>query len=445
MNRSWVWGGMAVVGLLATARGLGGQSPPAPYAIPRPPAVDAPRVGLYDTVARVLRSSWPDRALRTGHIERLLRAHQPAADSAQRFGDELAVVQRVLTQIPSSHLGITSVTASQSLARGVGGNAELMFGVQLVRWAGRWYASSVLDGGPAALAGVRPWDEVVAIDGVRPEESPRLDYPTNDAYLDDMRDPPVHPLLVDGRPSATFRLRQTPRDTIELVVQAAVYRAGDATQRSVRVMELEGGVRIGVVHFWFMHGWPGTSWFVDRFDLEWSDIDAFVFDARGRGGYGNVALELADVLSFGRLQRFRGPVVVLQDRQTRSAKEMLIEVLRQRNAARLVGEPTAGAVVGSISRPLGHGLVLTMPASGQQPSEWSRLELHPIEPDVPVLWGGPLAASDPIFEAGIAEVLRQIDVQGRGVVLPPPIAGGRVFENTLKSKIRPTPPPPRPD
>ncbi|MBC7843125.1 MAG: hypothetical protein H7099_12470 [Gemmatimonadaceae bacterium] len=132
-----------------------------------------------------------------------------------------------------------------------------------------------------------------------------------------------------------------------------------------------------------------------------------------------------------RQRRFRGPVVALQDRQTRSAKEVFVEELRRQGIARIVGEPTAGAVVASGSAALGHGMMLLMPAQVNAP-RYDGLELHPQQPDVAVAWGGPFSGlQDPILLAGIREATQLVRQQGRGVVLPAP----RATQSKLKALL----------
>lgn len=383
----------------------------------QPPATDAPRVGLFDSVAQVLTRRWPDRVQRDFVVEPLIREHRAAARAARTFGDEVSVVRSLLTKIPSSHLGLTSVTSYRGLSRALRSEREPMFGMQLVQWDGRWFATAVLDGGPAHRAGVRAWDEILAIDGAPPGASPRLDYSSDDAFLSDDRDPPVHPLIASALSVVSFHVRQSVDLSTELDIGAEPYSMTEGTEASLRVIETEG-IRVGYVHLFFMHLDGGANWLAARFNNEWANVDAVVLDLRGRGGDGSLAYGIADVLGPGLSRRFAGPVVALQDRQTRSAKEMLLHLLRTRKLGILVGEPSAGAVVSSGAIALGNDMMLMMPV---RPNEgpWARLELHPVEPDVAITWGGPLSGdADPILAGGLREAVRLVVTTGRGVVVP---------------------------
>ncbi|MBC7843126.1 MAG: hypothetical protein H7099_12475 [Gemmatimonadaceae bacterium] len=62
----------------------------------QPPRLDAPRVGLYDSVAAVLLRKWPDVAKRRYIVAPLTEEHRARADSASTFGDEVVAVQTLL-------------------------------------------------------------------------------------------------------------------------------------------------------------------------------------------------------------------------------------------------------------------------------------------------------------------------------------------------------------
>jgi C-terminal processing protease CtpA/Prc len=388
--------------------------------VAQPPLPDAPRVGLFDTVATVLRRNWPDPAKRRFIIEPLIAEHAPFAARAKTFGDEIGVVQHLLRQIPSSHLSLMSATAYQSLSHGLRNQREPMFGMQLMRLGEKYFAASVLDGGPAARAGINTWDEVVTIDSVPPALSGRLDFSTDDAYLPDDVDPPMQSVLPDTVATVRFQLRSSTGVVRNVAFAAEPYSAWEGSAASLRVIE-QDGLRIGYLHLFYMHMKGGSEWLSERFSREWANVDALVLDLRGRGGDGALADEIAEIVGGGVNRRFRGPVVALQDRQTRSAKEILLSLLHRRGIARLVGEPSAGAVVASRVVPVGNGMILLMPDRTQFEC-WAQLELHRTPPDVHVEWRSDAAGSaDPILQAGLLEVVRMANESGRGTVLPAPV------------------------
>lgn len=397
------------VALLCIATGARAQ-------VPRP---DAPHVGLYDSVSVVLGRYWPDQRRWRDSIRPVVRDQAAAAARAQTFREELAVVRAMLARIPSSSLTLTTSSAYRTLRDALGVEQTPTLGLQLMQWDGRWYAVTVLDGGPAFAAGIRDWDEVLRIDGSAPDSSAIIDFSLDDAYLPDSLDPPVHPLRADSNVIVSFTMRTGAGASEEFRVPSRPYSAWEASQRTARVIVLDG-IRIAYLHLWYMPvGADAAAWVAARFRAEWRDVDAVVLDLRGRGGDGALAGELARRFQPGGERVFDGPVVVLQDRRTRGSKELLLEQLRAIPRVRTVGEPSAGAVVASGGRPVGYGLTLMMPANPLNGAT-ARLELHPQPPDVPVSWGGPLSgARDPILQAGLAEAVRVAETTGRGRVLSP--------------------------
>ncbi len=78
------------------------------------------------------------------------------------------------------------------------------FGFTLIEYDGKHYAHDVLEGGPAAQAGLLRGDRIVSIDGAETGESPRLDWRTDDAFLPD---PPMR-FCLGGCPSNEKRIHE---------------------------------------------------------------------------------------------------------------------------------------------------------------------------------------------------------------------------------------------
>ena len=80
-------------------------------------------------------------------------------------------------------------------------------------------------------------------------------------------------------------------------------------------------------------------------------------------------------------KRFHGRVVVLVDRHTASAAEMIVAFVRENNLATVVGEPTAGRLLSATSAKVGEGYRLALPTGAYYTWKGSVLEGTPIEPD----------------------------------------------------------------
>jgi C-terminal processing protease CtpA/Prc len=80
-------------------------------------------------------------------------------------------------------------------------------------------------------------------------------------------------------------------------------------------------------------------------------------------------------------QTFHGRIVLLVDRHTASAAEMIVAFARENNLATVVGEKTAGRLLSATSVKVGAGYRLALPTGGYHTWKGTVLEGAPIEPD----------------------------------------------------------------
>jgi carboxyl-terminal processing protease len=78
---------------------------------------------------------------------------------------------------------------------------------------------------------------------------------------------------------------------------------------------------------------------------------------------------------------FHGQVVLLVDRHTASAAEMIVAFARENSLATIVGEPTAGKLLSATSVKVGQGYRLALPTGAYYTWKGSVLEGTPIAPD----------------------------------------------------------------
>jgi carboxyl-terminal processing protease len=81
------------------------------------------------------------------------------------------------------------------------------------------------------------------------------------------------------------------------------------------------------------------------------------------------------------LKPFHGRIVLLVDRHTASAAEMIVAFARENNLATLIGEKTAGRLLSSTSVKVGKGFRLALPTGAYYTWKGAVLEGTPIEPD----------------------------------------------------------------
>lgn len=361
------------------------------------PAPAQQRGELYQRVVDVLAESYYDDAFRARELPELARRYAPAARAAETLDEERGVVHELLARIPVSHLGLLSTAGRDAMWSELRGAQRWMLGCQLVRLEEGWFLDWVYEGGPADRAGLARGDEVLTIDGVPPERSPRLDWRTDDSALPD---PPIHALLTEEGDVVDLHVRRRRGLEGRVSLPALPYSGWEASRRSVAVHEL-GPFRIGYVHYWFIPLSGGARFLRELCEERFADCDALVFDLRGRGGAGHEALRIVSDLD-AESGSWRRPLVLLVDSATRSAKEVISFELQRRGSALVVGEKTPGAVIPATFRDVGFDTVLMFPAFTLG-SYTEHVEGKGVTPDVhaeyPLAWS---EGADPVLEAGLA-------------------------------------------
>ena len=182
---------------------------------------------------------------------------------ARHAGDlrtERRIVHELLSRIPWSHLALYSRNTYRVLEGDLEGEALPTFGLYLTVRDGEYYADRILEDGPAAEAGIRRWDHVIAVDGAPPEASPRLDWRCDDAFLSD---PACHLLLgpkgrgVAAEDRVDLTIGNGPGDHRVVTITAKRWSALDAARASRTIFlygeDEPGTPRFGYIHFWYVH------------------------------------------------------------------------------------------------------------------------------------------------------------------------------------------------
>jgi carboxyl-terminal processing protease len=359
---------------------------------------------LLENVIAVLAKRYYDEPFRKEVLPRLAAQYAAKAMQAKTIGEQRILVQEFLSHIPASHLGLLSKQTHLHIMYDLLGRPYPTVGFQLVEVKGKFYAFSVLEGGPGERAGMLAWDRIVSIDGVPIEKSSRVEWRSDDAYIPDDRDPAVHLLATSKGESLRFKIERRRGKFMEITVPVEDYSALEAARASARIIKA-GGRSFGYVHFWYVHMRGIPELLKEKFEGEFGNADALIVDLRGRGGNALAIMQIMNILRADRAAKNR-PIIALIDRQSRSAKDVLAFEMKKTGLARLVGEKTAGAVIPATFANVGHDTILMFP-SYKLPNYTDLLEHKPVEPDVYVERAGPLSAgNDPILKAGINEALR---------------------------------------
>lgn len=271
----------------------------------------------------------------------------------------------------------------------------------LDRLDGRVFVAEVMPGTPAARAGVLRGDRLVAVDGAPWAGLPSLgDRPGVDRVL-------------------TVQ-RQRGGPTLDLVLRPERLRPRqmflDALREGAALHDVDG-LSIAHVRVW-SYADPAAQELLTELVTSGplAGADALVLDLRG--GWGGAQPAYLDLFHRavpaltmidrqGRASdlsdRWRKPVVLLIDGGSRSGKEVFAHGFRRAGLGPLVGQRTAGAVVGGSPFPLGDDLLVFL-AVVDVTVDGERLEGLGVAPDIEVARPLPYSAgADPQLERALRE------------------------------------------
>jgi len=284
-----------------------------------------------------------------------------------------------------------------------------------VRIDGRDFVDALLEGSPAARAGLKVGDELVSVDGA-----------------------PYHPIrsfrgkVCQEAAVAVRRTESGPTETLRIKVTsiAPLHAFREATRASARVIDRDGR-RIGYVHVWASVGEEsGTALqnalsslgINERSSRSKGDktrsphLDGLIVDMRGRiGGTASTATRYLDLLDprgplLGSREKsqpsravtaLRGRTAVLIDHHTRSTAELFVHAYKRERQGPLIGTRTAGAVSAASAFTMPGGNLLYVAVSGLE-IDGEVLEGPGVAPDIEVARPIPYAQdADPVLDTAV--------------------------------------------
>jgi carboxyl-terminal processing protease len=320
------------------------------------------------------------------------REQAATADSQEKLA---VLINRMLHELPTSHLGYYTPadTAYYDLIAILSSNANALeggpapsdvsyagIGVFTRRIDGKTFITGLLAGFAAERAGLLVGDEIIDVDGMpfAPVASFQGTIGTETSVaIRRTRDGPIQRIIV----------------VPETIVPSGAYR--EAMEASAKVIEA-AGFSIGYVRGWTLYDKDYVNALLAillRGSL--SNADALILDMRdGWGGgspdflqYFDRHLPLVQLTDRGGTPhigntRWRAPVVLLVNQGTRSMKEIFAYGFQKYGYGDLVGERTAGAVLGARGILLEDGLLILPMFSIQTDGE--TLEGRGVAPTVEV-------------------------------------------------------------
>ncbi|UCE59470.1 MAG: hypothetical protein JSU63_18755 [Phycisphaerales bacterium] len=366
---------------------------------------DEPQGSLFDNVVAALEERYYDVEFRENVMPGIVERYRTRAQAVTAPGEQRQIVHEFLSNIPSSHTCLLSKRSHEHMIDELMNRDAPTFGFSVIEHDGKHYAHDILEGGPGDKAGLLRGDRIVLIDGILPDNSPRLDWRTDDAYLPD---PPLRLCLGEAGDVIRLHVERRPGEYRDIKVPCRLYSSFKAAESSARIIE-SGGKRIGYLHLWLIHMTGVDTLLREKLDAEFAECDAFVFDLRGRGGNAFMVSRILDILE-GTSSNWDKPVVALTNRLSRSAKDVIAYEIRERDIGLLVGETTSGAVIPATMHDVGYETYLMFP-SFVLPRYSDVLEFVGVEPHVVVEEPGPYSAGkDPILETGLREAARLASV-----------------------------------
>jgi C-terminal processing protease CtpA/Prc len=348
--------------------------------------------------------------------------HRPlieAADTADRFEQSMS---DLLAELHTSHLGFFHGSARRASSRAA---LSATYIADETPFGKRWIFQDVHSGGAAANAGMEPGDILLTVD-------------------DQEITPPEHPVFAMGKQTRLEIVdRDDQRSTVAVDVSRPKGKKLHFVEPTlVEARHLGNG--LGYLKVAMFPGMVGVEVAneITRAVEKLGKMDSLIIDLRGNTGGGIGALRVMSLLTPGRIpvgfvldrkrvtpnldsekprfrrfnaiptskkalwplalkfatamlaktpivleteglgrKNFHGRVILLVDRHTASAAEMIVAFARENDLAKIVGEKTAGRLLAATSVKVGQGFHLALPTGAYYTWKGAVLEGTPIEPD----------------------------------------------------------------
>ena len=284
---------------------------------------------------------------------------------------------------------------------------------------GKTFITAILDGSPAAKAGLKVGDAVMAVDG-KPYQPIQSFSNKADQQVKlsiqrtaDSKSPEEITVVPKNLDPNTLFL-EAMRTSVKIIERGNAVRTSSGAESDRK--------KIGYVHIWSYAGDQYQQLLVNEIAYgKLSDADALILDLRdGWGGadpnYLNIFTEKVPVLTrIGRdgVKReldfqWRKPVVMLVNNGSRSGKEILAYGFQKYKLGKVIGTKTAGAVVGGSPFLLKDGNLLYL-AVIDVLVDGERLEGKGVIPDIEVPFPLEYAqGKDPQLEKAVEVLLEQL-------------------------------------
>lgn len=355
--------------------------------------------------------------------------HRYVIENAQSLGSFEKEVTELLQTLKTSHLGFFHGTAKRASSRAALSATYLS---DETPYGTRWIFQDVHEGGAAALGGIEAGNILLRVDGAEIV-------------------PPEHPVFPMGSTSSLDIVANDGREqTVSVTVARPKGKKLQFVEPTlVQARHLAEG--LGYMKVAMFPGMMGVDVAnaMSQAISELGAIDRLIVDLRGNTGGGAGALRLMSLMTphrlpagyaadrewakrdlsslksgFPRLGKipatkgalwllglrflpaliakspvvleseglgpkpYDGKIILLVNRHTASAAEMVTIFAKENHVAKIVGENTAGRLLSATSVKVGHGFRLALPTGAYYTWKGTALEGSPLEPDeaIPYSW-----------------------------------------------------------
>jgi tricorn protease len=377
---------------------------------------------MFDDAWRTMKYRFYDPKMHGIDWDAARAKYRPLVDFVGDRQELLNIINEMIGELNASHTG--AAPPPRGAASGVS-TGHLGVELESDSAVGRYRVTHVYEAGPADKDWVRVsvGDYLIAING-KPVRA-------GDNYWQLLNN------RLNRKSEVTFNNKpgeegawQTRIETIATNAYSQLRYERWVKERRKKVDELSGG-RIGYLHIQAMNQ-PSLRKF-EKEIREFRNKEALVIDQRWNGG-GNIEQELLAILVQRQYQiwqprgtepagrpfaGFFGPKVVLQNWRSASNAEMFPAGFRALGLGKVIGTPTAGAVIGTGSYGLIDGSTVRTPGVGVFLADPKRtnMENYGVQPDMLVdnLPEDNLAGRDRQLEAAVAELMKQLQGPKRNV------------------------------
>lgn len=384
---------------LVTAAGL--LSAPAPAQDSK--GVEAQRV--FEDAWRMVRDSFYDRGMHGVNWDAARERHLPRARAARSREELHEVILEMVAELKVSHAAVLEEDVYRKhYDHEAKGMLAPTFGVKLVKLPDGYFVADCVAGGPADAAGLLRGDKLLAVNGGAPETANLRPLPW-DAGLGGLRAYLLPTEAAGERVRLELERFPRPKGLFQVSLTSALWNELEGARVSRRTYE-RCGVKIGYMRLYHLLSEEPVDLLAQFISRDLADAQAIVLDIRGSGGLPIAVervLEYFDPGARGGPLWGRRPAVLLTDRETRSAKEILAFFWKRRGVGKVVGQRTRGAVLGAQFRQLPDGAYMLVPVMDMRTMTGGVvLEGKGVAPDVEVEPTLPYARGvDPIIDKGL--------------------------------------------